>query len=144
MTGRTLDEYELTDHYGRWREDLALMAELEVPAARYGVPWHRIQPAPGRWDWRHADEPLERLLELGIAPQVDLVHYGLPGWIEGAYLHPDYPSAGRRVRRAARRALQGAHPLVHAAERAAHHRLVLRPDRLVAAVSSEAGAASSP
>jgi beta-glucosidase len=91
VTGRTLDEYELTDHYRRWREDLALMAELKVPAARYGVPWHRIQPSPGRWDWRHADEPLELMLELGIAPQVDLVHYGLPGWIEGAYLHPDYP-----------------------------------------------------
>jgi beta-glucosidase len=91
-TGRTLDEYELTGHYGRWREDLNLMAELGVPAARYGVPWHRIQPAPDRWEWQHADEPLEHLLELGIAPQVDLVHYGLPGWIEGAYLNPDYPS----------------------------------------------------
>ena len=22
-TGRTLDEYELTDHYGRWEEDLS-------------------------------------------------------------------------------------------------------------------------
>ena len=92
VTGRTLDEYELTGHYGRWREDLELMAELRCPAARYGVPWHRIQPAPGQWDWRHADEPLELMLELGIAPQVDLVHYGLPGWIEGAYLHPDYPT----------------------------------------------------
>jgi beta-glucosidase/6-phospho-beta-glucosidase/beta-galactosidase len=90
-TGRTLDEYELTDHYRRWRADLDLMAELGVPCARYGVPWHRIQPAPNRWDWHHADEPLERLLELGIDPQVDLVHYGLPGWIEGAYLNPDYP-----------------------------------------------------
>ncbi len=90
-TGRTLDEYELTDHYRRWRADLDLMAGLGVPCARYGVPWHRIQPAPDRWDWQHADEPLERLLELGIDPQVDLVHYGLPGWIEGAYLHPDYP-----------------------------------------------------
>jgi beta-glucosidase/6-phospho-beta-glucosidase/beta-galactosidase len=91
VTGRTLDEYELTDHYRRWREDLDLMAELGVPAARYGVPWHRIQPAPGQWDWHHADEPLERMLDLGIAPQVDLVHYGLPLWIEGAYLNPDYP-----------------------------------------------------
>lgn len=90
-TGRTLDEYELTDHYSRWRTDLDLMASLGVPCARYGVPWHRIQPAPDRWDWHHADEPLEHLLALGIAPQVDLVHYGLPGWIEGAYLHPDYP-----------------------------------------------------
>jgi beta-glucosidase/6-phospho-beta-glucosidase/beta-galactosidase len=91
-TGRTLDEYELTDHCRRWRSDLELMAKLGVPTARYGVPWHRIQPAPGRWDWRHADEPLERMLELGIEPQVDLVHYGLPGWIEDAYLHPDYPA----------------------------------------------------
>lgn len=91
VTGRTLDEYELTDHYGRWRDDLRLMAQLGVPAARYGIPWHRIQPDPASWDWRHADEPLEEMLALGIAPQVDLVHYGLPGWIEGAYLHPDYP-----------------------------------------------------
>jgi beta-glucosidase len=91
VTGRTLDEYELTDHYRRWREDLALMAELGVSCARYGVPWHRIQPAPRRWDWRHAEEPLERMLDLGIVPQVDLVHYGLPGWIEHAYLNSDYP-----------------------------------------------------
>jgi len=91
VTGRTLDEYELTDHYRRWREDLALMASLGVPCARYGIPWHRIQPAPDRWDWRHADEPLEHMLALGVEPQVDLVHYGLPGWIDGAYLNPDYP-----------------------------------------------------
>ncbi len=91
-TGRTLDEYELTDHYRRWAADLELMAGLGVGCARYGVPWHRIQPERGRWDWTHADRPLERLLELGIAPQVDLVHYGLPGWIDGAYLNPDYPA----------------------------------------------------
>lgn len=89
-TGRTLDEYELTGHYSRWREDLELMAELKVPCARYGIPWHRIQPAPNRWEFHHADEPLERMLDLGISPQVDLVHYGLPGWIETAFLHPDY------------------------------------------------------
>jgi beta-glucosidase len=91
VTGRTLDEYELTDHYRRWRADLELMASLGVGAARYGVPWHRIQPQKNTWDWRHADEPLERLLELGISPQVDLVHYGLPGWIDGAYLNASYP-----------------------------------------------------
>lgn len=90
-TGRTLDEYELTQHYERWRDDLGLMAELGVSAARYGVPWHRLNPQPGVWDWRWADEPLQRLLDLGIAPIVDLVHYGLPGWIENAFLHPDYP-----------------------------------------------------
>lgn len=103
-TGRTLDEYELTGHYDRWRQDLDLMAGLGVGAARYGVPWHRIQPEPNRWEWQHADEPLERLLKLGITPQVDLVHYGLPAWMERAYLDPDYPArvaeyAGRLAER---------------------------------------------
>jgi beta-glucosidase/6-phospho-beta-glucosidase/beta-galactosidase len=91
LTGRTLDEYELTGHYERWQEDLGLIAELGVKTARYGVPWHRIQPAPHRWDWDFADRTLERLLELGVEPIVDLVHYGLPRWIEGAYLNPHYP-----------------------------------------------------
>lgn len=91
-TGRTLDEYELTGHYERWHGDLGLMQELGVGAARYGLPWHRVQPEPGVWDWEFADRALGRLLELGIEPIVDLVHYGLPPWIEGAYLHPDFPA----------------------------------------------------
>ena len=89
-TGRTLDEYELTEHYARWRDDVGLFAELGLKAVRYGVPWHIVNPAPGRWDFTWVDGPLERLLELGIQPVVDLVHYGLPAWIDGAYLHPDY------------------------------------------------------
>jgi beta-glucosidase/6-phospho-beta-glucosidase/beta-galactosidase len=91
-TGRTLDEYALTGHYERWADDLELIASLGVPTARYGVPWHRIQPESRRWDWSFADQALERLLSLGIAPQVDLVHYGLPPWIEGAFLNADYSS----------------------------------------------------
>lgn len=89
-TGRILDEYELTGHYEHWEEDLGLMARLGVRAARYGVPWHRINPAPGEWHWGWADRPLNRLLDQGINPIVDLVHYGLPPWIEGAYLHPQF------------------------------------------------------
>ena len=89
-TGRTLDEYELTGHYDNWSADLVLMAELGVSTARYGIPWHRINPQPGKWEWKWADEPLNKLLDLGIAPIVDLVHYGLPAWIENAFLHSDY------------------------------------------------------
>lgn len=90
-TGRTLDEYELTGHYERWDSDLALMAGLGVPCARYGVPWHRLQPEPGVWDWSFIDRALERMLALNIDPIVDLVHYGLPPWIDRAFLNPDYP-----------------------------------------------------
>jgi len=93
QTGRTLDEYELTEHYERWRTDLDLMVQLGVRTARYGIPWHKINPARGLWDWSWVDQTLEYLLQLGIDPIVDLVHYGLPRWIEGAYLHPDFPSS---------------------------------------------------
>jgi len=90
-TGRTLDEYELTGHYRRWRSDLALMAELGVGMARYGVPWYRVQPSARTWRWEWADRPLERMLELGIDPIVDLVHYGTPKWIEGGFLDATFP-----------------------------------------------------
>src|SRR5918999_3553140 len=90
-TGRTLDEYELTGHYDRWSEDLALMAELGVRTARYGIPWHRVNPEPDRWEWGWADRALERLLELRIDPIVDLVHYGVPPWLKDAFLNPEFP-----------------------------------------------------
>lgn len=91
-TGRTLDEYELTQHYERWAEDLKLFADLGVSMVRYGIPWHRINPARGKWDWSFADDTLEKLVELGIQPIVDLVHYGLPPWIEQAYVNPEFPA----------------------------------------------------
>jgi beta-glucosidase len=90
-TNRTLDEYELTRHYQHWREDLELMASLGVKTARYGIPWHIVNPAKGKWDWSFADRTLGTLLELGIDPIVDLVHYGLPSWLEDAFLSPDFP-----------------------------------------------------
>jgi beta-glucosidase/6-phospho-beta-glucosidase/beta-galactosidase len=89
-TGRTLDEYELTGHYERWHADLGLMREIGVRAARYGIPWHRIQPRRDAWEWDFVDRAVDRLLELGVEPIIDLVHYGLPSWIEDAYLHPNF------------------------------------------------------
>jgi beta-glucosidase len=89
-TGRTLDEYELTEHYERWHEDLDLFAQLQLRSVRYGVPWHRINPRRGLWDFGWTDGPLEHLLELGIRPVVDLVHYGVPAWIDQAYLAADF------------------------------------------------------
>jgi beta-glucosidase len=90
-TGRTLDEYELTQHYSRWGEDIRLMADLGVRTARYGIPWYKVNPAPGRYDWDWPDRTLDALLAHGIRPIVDLVHYGTPPWLERAFLNPDYP-----------------------------------------------------
>jgi beta-glucosidase len=103
-TGRTLDEYELTQHYAKWREDIDLMRELGVCHARYGIPWHRINPTPNTWDWSFADKTLDYLLESRIDPIVDLVHYGVPLWIENAYCNPAFPKyMAEYARRAAER-----------------------------------------
>jgi beta-glucosidase len=91
-TGRILDEYALTEHYDRWEEDLQLIASLGVSAARYGIPWYRVCPRPGEYDWSWTDKVLERMVRTHrIEPIVDLVHYGTPLWLEGSFLHPDYP-----------------------------------------------------
>ncbi len=89
---RAIDEYELTEHYERWHEDLGLAKEVGADFMRWGFPWHRVNPERGVWDWDWSDRVMERFGELGIRPIVDLLHYGTPTWIERDFLHPDYPS----------------------------------------------------
>lgn len=92
-TGRTLDEYDLTGHYEQWRADLELAASLGVRAIRYGIPWYRVQPETGRFDWSWTDRVLETAArDLGLTVILDLVHYGTPGWLEGSFSSPDYPA----------------------------------------------------
>ena len=47
---RSLDEYELLGHYEHWREDLAPTKALGLRALRWGVPWYRVAPQPGKFD----------------------------------------------------------------------------------------------
>jgi beta-glucosidase len=88
---RPLDEYELTGHYDRWREDLGLAASTGASMIRYGIPWYRVNPAPGTWDWSWTDRVMERLLSLGLTPIIDLMHYGCPLWLRDEFANPDYP-----------------------------------------------------
>jgi beta-glucosidase/6-phospho-beta-glucosidase/beta-galactosidase len=89
---RALDEYELTQHYRFWSEDLGLAAAAGAGAIRYGFPWYRLNPAPGRFVWSWADRVVDRLDELGLEAIVDLVHYGTPLWLDNGFLHTDFPA----------------------------------------------------
>ena len=92
--GGMLDEYALTQHDRFWREDLDRAASLGIGALRYGIPWHRVNPAPGRFDWGWTDEVLRYAVEeKGLVPIVDLVHYGTPNWLADAFVDPRYPRA---------------------------------------------------
>ena len=88
---RKLDEYELTQHYTRWREDLDLVAESGAEFLRWGIPWYLVEPEPGRFDWSWIDQVAERMGELGLRCIVDLMHYGTPLWLENSFLNAAYP-----------------------------------------------------
>jgi len=90
---RRLDEYELQQHYRYWREDIDLAAAIGFDSMRYGIPWYRVEPAPGRFDWRFTDLVLPYLVEQGIEPIVDLMHYGTPLWLEGEFANARYPDS---------------------------------------------------
>src|SRR4029453_12482999 len=66
------------DHYHRYAEDVALMADLGVRAYRFSIAWPRIQPTgegPGNADGiAFYDRLVDALLERGIAPLVTLFH----------------------------------------------------------------------
>ena len=88
---RRLDEYELTQHYQFWREDLDLVARSGADSLRWGIPWYLVEPEPGRFAWDWTDLVVGRMAELGLVCIVDLMHYGTPLWLENSFLHPDYP-----------------------------------------------------
>ncbi len=75
-----LDELELTGHAARL-DDLDRLADLGVTRIRYPFLWERIETRPGMFDWRWADERMDRLRALGIEPVVGLLHHGAgPTW----------------------------------------------------------------
>jgi beta-glucosidase len=91
---RALDEYQLMGHYEHWREDLALAKKIGVQAIRWGVPWYRVEPYPGEFDWSWIDQVLPYIVEdLGITPIVDLMHYGCPFWLRREFASDEYPDA---------------------------------------------------
>ncbi|HEV2559420.1 MAG TPA: family 1 glycosylhydrolase [Microvirga sp.] len=89
--GRTrIDQFAKCGHYERWREDFALLQELDIYFLRYGPPLHTSFLGPGRYDWSFADETFAQLYRDGIVPIVDLCHFGVPDWI-GNFQNPDFP-----------------------------------------------------
>ncbi|MDB5034709.1 MAG: glycoside hydrolase family 1 [Chlorobi bacterium] len=91
---RPLEEYELMGHYEHWREDLALARDLGVRGLRWGIPWYRVEPQQGVFDWSWTDQVIPYLVrDLGITPIIDLMHYGCPLWLQREFVNRDYPRA---------------------------------------------------
>jgi beta-glucosidase len=88
-----------TDHYHRYQEDVALMAELGLGAYRFSVSWSRIQPTGrGPADQRGLDfyrRLVDELLGHGIEPWLTLYHWDLPQALEDAGGWPARETAQR-------------------------------------------------
>lgn len=88
---RKLDEYELTQHYARWEQDLELVAASGAEFLRWGIPWYLVEPSPGVFDWSWIDRVAAKMQRLGLRCIVDLMHYGTPLWLENSFLNAGYP-----------------------------------------------------
>ncbi|MET0727176.1 MAG: family 1 glycosylhydrolase [Acidimicrobiales bacterium] len=80
------------DHRRRMRDDVTLMASLDIPAYRFSVAWPRVQPdGHGRISQSGLDfyrDLVEALLAAEIEPLLTLYHWDLPlvledrgGWV---------------------------------------------------------------
>ncbi|HYF75654.1 MAG TPA: GH1 family beta-glucosidase [Symbiobacteriaceae bacterium] len=91
------------DHYGRWAEDVNLLADLGVNVYRFSVAWPRILPeGKGRVNQKGIDfyrRVIALLQEKGIKPAITLYHWDLPqalqeqgGWLnrDTAYRFAEY------------------------------------------------------
>ena len=76
------------DHYHRYREDVALLADLGVTHYRFSLAWPRLQPT-GRGPLNQAgldfyQRLVDELLARGIQPLATLYHWDLPQSLEDA------------------------------------------------------------
>jgi beta-glucosidase len=88
-----------TDHYHRFAEDVALMADLGVGAYRFSVSWPRVLPrGHGPVNRKGIDfysRLVDALLGAGIQPVVTLYHWDLPQELEDAGGWPNRDTAAR-------------------------------------------------
>jgi beta-glucosidase len=88
--GVRVDEMEKCGHYRRWKEDLALVNELDLHFLRWGPAIHKTFLRPGVYDLAWVDDVLAEMRRLRITPIVDLCHFGVPNWL-GNFQNEEFP-----------------------------------------------------
>jgi beta-glucosidase len=82
------------DHYHRYPDDIALLADLGFNSYRFSVEWARVEPEEGRFSTAVLDH-YKRMLETchahRLKPMVTFHHFTSPRWLisRGGWLNPD-------------------------------------------------------
>jgi beta-glucosidase len=84
------------EHFTRYNDDIALVAELGFQMYRFSVEWARIEPDEGTFDpaaLAHYRAMVESVRSHGMEPMVTLHHFTLPRWFaaRGGFMAPDAP-----------------------------------------------------
>src|SRR3954471_19857220 len=89
-----------TDHYHRYKQDVALMKELGAKAYRFSISWSRVIPdESGKVNEKGLDfysRLVDELLGAGIQPWATLFHWDLPQWAEDSFRGWESKDCSRR------------------------------------------------
>lgn len=77
------------DHYHRYKEDVALMAEMGLKAYRFSIAWARIYPegsgAVNEAGLKFYDDLIDELIKNNVEPIITLYHWDLPQALQDKY-----------------------------------------------------------
>jgi len=83
MEGEFYPSHEAIDFYHRYKEDIALFAEMGFKALRVSIAWARIFPngneeTPNEAGLQFYDDLFDELLKYNIEPVVTIAHFDVP------------------------------------------------------------------
>ncbi|MED4224920.1 glycoside hydrolase family 1 protein [Neobacillus cucumis] len=90
IEGKFYPSHEAIDFYHRYKEDIALMAEMGLQCFRTSIAWPRIFPngdeeQPNEKGLQFYDDLFDELLKHGMEPVVTLSHYETPLHLANTY-----------------------------------------------------------
>jgi beta-glucosidase len=85
---------DAVDHYHRYPQDMALLAELGFNSYRFSIEWARVEPEPGHFSnavLDHYRRMCETCHQYGLKPVVSYHHFTSPRWLisQGGWHAPE-------------------------------------------------------
>jgi Beta-galactosidase len=87
--GTRIDMVDATDHEANAERDFQMLVDIGITTVREGLRWHLIERSRGYRDWSTADRIIEAARAAGVEIIWDVLHFGLPDWVNP--FHPDFP-----------------------------------------------------
>lgn len=78
--GVRLDLLAATGHDHHAAQDYALVATHGMSCVRDGIVWHRLESAPGVYNWSSLDRMVDAARLSNVSVMWDLMHFGWPDW----------------------------------------------------------------